>query len=81
MRKVVISLQSPAMAAVVLKALMQESTIELLHPEASAPPSSLLQPCKVPIRTAVNVTAIEKTLIAEDFIPNQSVVNGANWLS
>jgi hypothetical protein len=70
------------MAAVVLKALMQESTIELLHPEATAPPSSLLpQPCKVPIRTAVNVTAIEKTLIAEDFIPNQSVVNGANWLS
>ncbi|CAL1130405.1 unnamed protein product, partial [Cladocopium goreaui] len=47
--KVVISLQSPAMAAVVLKALMQESTIELLHPEATAPPSSLLQPCKVPI--------------------------------
>ena len=79
-----ISLQSPANALELSKALMQEFTTELLHPVVTVPfNTSLPQPCKVPIRTAVKetVTAIEKTLIAEDFIPNQSVVNGANWLS
>ena len=61
---------------------MQESTTERLH-VVSTVNTSLPQPCKVPIRKAVKetVTAIEKALIAEDFIPNQSVVNMATWLS
>ena len=77
-----ISLQSPANALELSKALMQESTTERLH-VVSTVNTSLPQPCKVPIRKAVKetVTAIEKALIAEDFIPNQSVVNGATWLS
>ena len=81
-KNVPVTTNQPCNALALSKALIQELTTELLHPVVTVvSKTSLPQPCKVPMRTAAKVIAIEKTLMAEDFIANQSVVDGANDLA